>query len=128
MKINNIIEEFEIGEVITLFLTNGLKEEGKLISIERNSIKMKTLTKTLTIFEEIIGGWAKYELNEIVEHKSVVNDIDDSIIKKEISKLITKATEEIINAPLSHSSERGRAMIFLRKTGREREIKKINEL
>ena len=43
MKIKNIFNEFEVGEVITVFLKNGMKEEGILISLDENSLKIKTL-------------------------------------------------------------------------------------
>ncbi len=99
MKTNAIIGEFEIGEVITIFLTNGLKEEGILIGIAENSIKIKTPTKTLTIFEDIIGGWAKYEPNEIFKKKNTANDIDNSMDEKNASQLATITIEEILNVP-----------------------------
>lgn len=83
MKIKNIFSEFEVGEVITVFLKNGMKEEGILISSDENSIKIKTLTKTFTIFEDIICGWVKYDLNKIGETEKVINHIDNLIVQND---------------------------------------------
>ena len=56
MKLSRIQEEFKIGDIIILFLTNGSKEEGTIISMNQHYIKLKTLTQALTFFNDIIGG------------------------------------------------------------------------
>jgi hypothetical protein len=96
MKINNITDEFEIGEVIILFLTNGIKEEGTLIYAESDFIKIQTLTQILTIFDDIIGGWAKHHTPEIYNIKMVEN-VDET--NAETTQKINISIKTVKNRP-----------------------------
>jgi len=117
MKIDSIKEEFEIGEVITLFLKNGLKEEGILISMKEDFVQIQNLTKTLTIFEDIIGGWGKYQVEETPKSNSIKNKIEKSI-QIGTSNII----DEIINEPTSQKSESINELLFTPPTGFEKKV------